>query len=381
MDANDPVVKLDHVRKQYGSFVAVHEADFSIGRGEFFAMLGPSGCGKTTTLKMIAGFEQPTEGRVLLEGADVSQVPPHKRNVNTVFQQYALFPHMSVFDNVAFGPRSKKVNEDETKKRVTEMLDVVRLGEFANRRPAQLSGGQQQRVALARALVNYPSALLLDEPLAALDLKLREAMQIELKRIQREVGITFVFVTHDQGEALTMSDRIAVMSEGRVEQVGAPQDIYMRPQTLFVAGFIGSANLLPGTVASVDGGQVRINLTGGTQVAVASGQCADSVDLAAGARVTVMVRPEHAILGHDAAGLSVRITDTVFQGSSMRIVGRLADNTEVVALAPIDPSQTTPIPGQDCTITWQPASPYVLGGWPETAGSTTTNVDSIEAAL
>ncbi|MEI8287518.1 MAG: ABC transporter ATP-binding protein, partial [Actinomycetes bacterium] len=311
MDANDPVVKLDHVRKQYGSFVAVHEADFSIGRGEFFAMLGPSGCGKTTTLKMIAGFEQPTEGRVLLEGADVSQVPPHKRNVNTVFQQYALFPHMSVFDNVAFGPRAKKLSEDETKKRVTEMLDVVRLGEFANRRPAQLSGGQQQRVALARALVNYPSALLLDEPLAALDLKLREAMQIELKRIQREVGITFVFVTHDQGEALTMSDRIAVMSEGRVEQVGAPQDIYMRPQTLFVAGFIGSANLLPGTVTSVDGAVVRIDLVGGAQVAVSTSQCADSIDLVVGARVTVMVRPENAILGNGSEGLAESVTETV----------------------------------------------------------------------
>jgi len=381
MDANDPVVKLDHVRKQYGSFVAVHEADFSIGRGEFFAMLGPSGCGKTTTLKMIAGFEQPTEGRVLLEGADVSQVPPHKRNVNTVFQQYALFPHMSVFDNVAFGPRAKKLSEDETKKRVTEMLDVVRLGEFANRRPAQLSGGQQQRVALARALVNYPSALLLDEPLAALDLKLREAMQIELKRIQREVGITFVFVTHDQGEALTMSDRIAVMSEGRVEQVGAPQDIYMRPQTLFVAGFIGSANLLPGTVTSVDGAVIRIDLVGGAQVAVSTSQCADSIDRVVGARVTVMVRPEHAILGNSSEGLAVSVTDTVFQGSSMRIVGRLSNNTEVVALAPIDPASPTPVPGSQCSITWHATSPYVLGGWPETAGSTTTNVDSIEAAL
>jgi spermidine/putrescine transport system ATP-binding protein len=381
MDANDPVVKLDHVRKQYGSFVAVHEADFAIGRGEFFAMLGPSGCGKTTTLKMIAGFEQPTDGRVLLEGADVSQVPPHKRNVNTVFQQYALFPHMSVFDNVAFGPRAKKISEAETTKRVNEMLDVVRLGEFASRRPAQLSGGQQQRVALARALVNYPSALLLDEPLAALDLKLREAMQIELKRIQREVGITFVFVTHDQGEALTMSDRIAVMSEGRVEQVGAPQDIYMRPQTLFVAGFIGSANLLPGTVASVEGGVIRIDLSGGAQVAVSSSQCADSVDLAAGARVTVMVRPEHAILGNGSEGLAVSVTDTVFQGSSMRIVGRLSNNTEVVALAPIDPSAPTPVPGSQCSITWHATSPYVLGRWPETAGSTTTNVDSIEAAL
>ena len=226
-------------------------------RGEFFSLLGPSGCGKTTLLKMIAGFERPTSGQVLLEGVDVSDVPPHQRNVNTVFQQYALFPHMSVYDNVAFGLRAKKVPAAETRRRALEMLEVVRLGEFANRRPAQLSGGQQQRVALARALVNLPSALLLDEPLAALDLKLREAMQLELKRIQREVGITFIFVTHDQGEALTMSDRIAVMSRGRVEQIGTPQEIYDAPASIFVAGFIGSANLLPGTLEAVDGGTAR----------------------------------------------------------------------------------------------------------------------------
>jgi spermidine/putrescine transport system ATP-binding protein len=208
-DEKRSVIELDHVRKQYGDFVAVHDANFSIANGEFFAMLGPSGCGKTTTLKMIAGFEQPTSGRVLLDGDDVSAVPPYRRNVNTVFQQYALFPHMTVFDNVAFGPRSaKKLDEARIKKDVMEMLEVVRLDKFAHRKPSQLSGGQQQRVALARALVNFPSALLLDEPLAALDLKLREAMQIELKRIQREVGISFVFVTHDQGEAILPSRSI-----------------------------------------------------------------------------------------------------------------------------------------------------------------------------
>jgi spermidine/putrescine transport system ATP-binding protein len=251
---DDAVIVLDHVRKSFGSFVAVHDADLSIARGEFFAMLGPSGCGKTTTLKVIAGFERPSAGRVLLEGVDVSRVPPYKRNVNTVFQQYALFPHLTVAENVAFGPRSKRVTRRDADRRVAEMLEVVRLSDFSGRKPAQLSGGQQQRVALARALVNYPSALLLDEPLAALDLKLREAMQLELKRIQREVGITFVFVTHDQGEALTMSDRIAVMSEGVVEQVGSPEAIYHQPASLFVAGFIGSANLLPGVVADRDGG-------------------------------------------------------------------------------------------------------------------------------
>lgn len=380
MDVGDPVVKLENVRKQYGSFIAVHQADFSIGRGEFFAMLGPSGCGKTTTLKMIAGFEQPTAGHVFLEGEDVSHTPPHKRNVNTVFQQYALFPHMSVFDNVAFGPRSKKLPEAEVKTRVAEMLDVVRLGEFAQRRPAQLSGGQQQRVALARALVNYPSALLLDEPLAALDLKLREAMQIELKRIQREVGITFVFVTHDQGEALTMSDRIAVMSEGRVEQVGAPVDIYARPETLFVAGFIGSANLLPGTIVSSDGAGTRVLLLDGTQVVVAAGNSASSAALSQGNQVTVMLRPEQVVLG-DEGDMKVFVTDTVFQGSSVRVVGRTSNNTEVSAIVPAGTSVKAPSVGETVLMNWHASAPYLLEGWPETAGSTTTNVDSIEATL
>ena len=263
---SNAVIQLDGVRKEFGDFVAVEEANFSIDQGEFFAMLGPSGCGKTTTLKMIAGFEQPTRGRVLLEGEDVSRVPPYKRNVNTVFQQYALFPHMTVIDNVRFGPRSKKISKSTYEASVAQMLEVVRLTDFANRKPTQLSGGQQQRVALARALVNFPSALLLDEPLAALDLKLREAMQFELKRIQREVGITFVFVTHDQGEALTMSDRIAVMSDGRVEQIGTPQEIYNSPASLFVAGFIGSANLLPGEVSGTDGDDVVVHLNNGATI-------------------------------------------------------------------------------------------------------------------
>jgi spermidine/putrescine transport system ATP-binding protein len=382
MDANDPVVQLDNVRKLYGSFVAVHEANFSIGRGEFFALLGPSGCGKTTTLKMIAGFEQPTSGRIILEGTDVSQVPPHRRNVNTVFQQYALFPHMSVFDNIAFGPRSKKIAEPEVTKRVSEMLEVVRLSEFSTRRPSQLSGGQQQRVALARALVNYPSALLLDEPLAALDLKLREAMQIELKRIQREVGITFVFVTHDQGEALTMSDRIAVMSEGRVEQVGAPHDIYARPQSLFVAGFIGSANLLPGVITSSDGSGTHVRLNGGATVAISASCLQEGMNCAVGTQVTVMLRPEQIMLGslHESA-LVFHVTDCVFQGASMRVVGRLADDTEVATVVPVTPSVAVPIPGDRLAMSWHAQSPYLLEGWPETAGSTSTNIDSVEAAL
>ena len=268
----DVVIGIDRVTKRFGDFVAVDAADFAIDRGEFFSMLGPSGCGKTTTLRMIAGFEQPTAGRITLEGKDVSRVPPYKRNVNTVFQHYALFPHMSVADNVAFGPRSRRVARAETARRVGELLDVVRLADFADRRPGQLSGGQQQRVgARARALVNYPSALLLDEPLGALDLKLRQAMQIELKRIQREVGITFVYVTHDQEEALTMSDRIAVMNEGKVEQIATPEEIYHSPASVFVAGFIGVANLLPATVTTVHEDSADVTLAGDTRAEVPVG--------------------------------------------------------------------------------------------------------------
>ena len=381
MDAGDSVVRLDKVRKQYGTFVAVHEADFSIGRGEFFAMLGPSGCGKTTTLKMIAGFEEPTSGRILLEGEDVSDVPPHKRNVNTVFQQYALFPHMSVFDNVAFGPRSKKVDETKVKADVMEMLEVVRLSQFAARKPSQLSGGQQQRVALARALVNYPSALLLDEPLAALDLKLREAMQIELKRIQREVGISFIFVTHDQGEALTMSDRIVVMSEGVVEQIATPEEIYRRPASLFVAGFIGSSNLLPGTVSEIRPGEVVVKLAVGATVSV--------FDTAPGVRVnervSVMLRPERLVpvaqASADVAGLDCTLTDLVYQGATARLIVRLSDDTEMAALTDADRLQQWMRPGVRLRLEWPRDCPYVLSGWPDRAGATTTDVDSVEAEL
>ena len=287
-DGTGDVITLDHVHKMFGSFTAVHDANFGIRSGEFFAMLGPSGCGKTTMLRMIAGFEQPSYGKVLLDGKDVSSTPPYKRNVNTVFQQYALFPHMSVFDNVAFGPRSRKEKARGLDKRVQDMLEVVRLGEFARRRPSQLSGGQQQRVALARALVNLPSALLLDEPLAALDLKLRQAMQLELKRIQREVGITFVFVTHDQEEAITMSDRIAVLSQGKVEQIGTPEEIYDMPGSVFVAGFIGTANLLPGTVAACAVDHVDVSLPSGSTLRCTS----DQLPMPIGSNATVMLRPE-----------------------------------------------------------------------------------------
>ena len=243
-------VRLESVEKHYGDVVAVAGVDLEVRDGEFFSMLGPSGSGKTTTLRMIAGFELPTAGRILLHGADVTAIPPFDRDVNTVFQDYALFPHMTVGDNVAYGLVVRKVPKADRLSRVTEALRMVRLDGYEKRKPSQLSGGQRQRVALARALVNRPRVLLLDEPLGALDLKLREEMQIELKAIQQAVGITFIYVTHDQEEALTMSDRLAVFNQGRIEQIGAPADVYERPLTRFVAGFVGTSNLLTGEVAA-----------------------------------------------------------------------------------------------------------------------------------
>jgi len=367
-DLSAPVIEIDHVVKRFGEFVAVDDVDFSIGQGEFFSMLGPSGCGKTTTLRMIAGFEQPTSGAIRLDGVDVSKVPPNKRDVNTVFQQYALFPHMNVFDNVAFGPQSKKVDKTTIKKRVTEMLEVVRLTEFASRRPAQLSGGQQQRVALARALVNLPKALLLDEPLGALDLKLRHAMQFELKRIQREVGITFVYVTHDQEEALTMSDRIAVMSDGRVEQIGTPTEIYDNPASVFVAGFIGQANLWPATVTEHTAGTARVRALGGASLC---GSCGDST-LTVGSEVTLMVRPERIAIslaqptsqtGSDQS-VSATVSDLAFQGPIVRLALEAADGSPIIAN--VDPDADLPLlrPGDSVWASWTQSAACVLPSVP-----------------
>ena len=367
-DLSAPVIEIDHVVKRFGEFVAVDDVDFSIGQGEFFSMLGPSGCGKTTTLRMIAGFEQPTSGAIRLDGVDVSKVPPNKRDVNTVFQQYALFPHMNVFDNVAFGPQSKKVDKTTIKKRVTEMLEVVRLTEFASRRPAQLSGGQQQRVALARALVNLPKALLLDEPLGALDLKLRHAMQFELKRIQREVGITFVYVTHDQEEALTMSDRIAVMSDGCVEQIGTPAEIYDNPASVFVAGFIGQANLWPATVTEHTAGTARVSALGGASLC---GSCGDST-LTVGSEVTLMVRPERIAIslaqptpqtGSDQS-VSATVSDLAFQGPIVRLALEAADGSPIIAN--VDPDADLPLlrPGDSVWASWTQSAACVLPSVP-----------------
>jgi spermidine/putrescine transport system ATP-binding protein len=284
----------------------------AIASGEFFSMLGPSGCGKTTTLRMIAGFEEPTEGEIRLYGKDVVGVQPNHRDLNMVFQNYALFPHMSVFDNVAFGLRRKKLAKSEIDARVREMLELVDLTGREKRRPREMSGGQQQRVALARALVNRPRALLLDEPLGALDLKLRQAMQLELKRIQREVGITFVYVTHDQGEALTMSDRIAVMNNGLVEQLASPREVYERPATRFVADFIGTTNIIAGA-ARAAGGDAVLDLGGDSRVVVAM----DGRSI--GDEVVVTVRPEKIALSKSRVDadcmVSGRVAEVVYQGT------------------------------------------------------------------
>ena len=313
----DIAVALQNVWKRFPgpageTVVAVKDVSLQIADGEFFALLGPSGCGKTTTLRMIAGFELPTDGEVYIHGRAMGKTPPFQRPVNTVFQSYALFPHMTIGENVAFGLQMKGVNKKETDRRVQEALAMVRLPGYERRKPKQLSGGQQQRVALARALVNRPEVLLLDEPLGALDLKLRKEMQLELKKLQREVGITFVFVTHDQEEALTMSDRIAVMSQGVALQVGDANDIYEHPNCRFVADFIGDTNFLEGTVAERDGASTRVELAGGLTVWAQT-----PAPIQAGAAVSVTVRPEkmHLRSGGEVNQLPGHVTDVVYIGT------------------------------------------------------------------
>ncbi|MDT4923360.1 MAG: spermidine/putrescine transport system ATP-binding protein [Pseudonocardiales bacterium] len=330
-----PAIELVGIAKQFqsrrGTVHAVERVDLVIGEGEFFSLLGPSGCGKTTTLRMIGGFEEPTEGHILLYGQDVVGVPPNHRDVNMVFQSYALFPHMTVFENVAFGLRRKSVAKPEIANRVGEMLELVQLEGKSDRHPRELSGGQQQRVALARALVNRPRALLLDEPLAALDLKLRQAMQLELKRIQREVGISFVFVTHDQNEALTMSDRLVVMNAGRIEQLGTPRDVYERPRTRFVAGFIGTSNLIEGTVARLDGSTAILERGGDASIIVPD---AVSAGAAVGQPLDLTVRPEKIVLSHERpdagrCALRGRVTEVVYLGSSTQYAVSTRDGADL----------------------------------------------------
>ena len=360
---SEPTVRLEQVTKAFGDVVAVRELDLEIAPGEFFTLLGPSGCGKTTTLRMVAGFEQPSAGTVLIDGEDVAGLPPHKRPTNTVFQSYALFPHLSVGDNVAFGLRRNKVPSDEVADRVNSELERVGLAREINRRPNQLSGGQQQRVALARALVNRPKVLLLDEPLGALDQKLRKDLQIELKRIQTEVGITFVYVTHDQEEALTMSDRIAVMNKGRVEQIDAPEAVYERPATAFVAGFIGVSNLMPGRVAAVDGDRVRMRLDSGVELDVPG----DGV--ASGDRCYAVVRPEKLHIepaGSQSNGQpSVEgvVQASVYLGTSTQIVVGLGDDVRMTVLVPnASEAERAQLPGGGAPVrlSWAPEHIHVV---------------------
>ena len=363
-DSGEPTVRLDRVSKHFGDLVAVREMELDIARSEFFTMLGPSGCGKTTTLRMVAGFEQPTAGRVLIDGQDVAGLPSYRRPTNTVFQSYALFPHLSVRENVAFGLRRKKVPKAEIADRVESELERVGLAAEINRKPNQLSGGQQQRVALARALVNLPKVLLLDEPLGALDLKLRKGLQVELKRIQRDVGITFVYVTHDQEEALTMSDRIAVMSNGVIEQVDTPETVYERPSTTFVAGFIGVSNLMPGQVTQANGGRGTIRLDTGLEVEVA-------IDgITAGERCHAVVRPEKLDIGHasEAArdGLpSVEgvVESSVYLGTSTQIVVRIPGEVSMTVLVPnASEAERARLPGGGAAVRlcWAPEHMHVV---------------------
>jgi len=325
MSHNGEAIRFDDVTKQFGSTTAVEDLNLSIRRGEFFSLLGPSGCGKTTTLRMVAGFEQPTEGSVYLEGEPVDDVPPYRRNVNTVFQSYALFEHLDVEGNVAFGLKRRKVDGEEIKTRVAEALELVQLTGREHSKPRQLSGGQMQRVALARALVNRPSVLLLDEPLGALDLKLRKQMQVELKEIQREVGITFLYVTHDQEEALAMSDRIAVMDEGVVQQSGPPEEIYETPRKTFVAGFIGVSNLLP---ATVEGDGVRLSTGQRHSATLPEGS-------EEGDSVHVSVRPEKIFLDDLEDGMVTvegEIVERIYMGTTTQVIVELAPDVRMIAV-------------------------------------------------
>ncbi|MCX5274091.1 ABC transporter ATP-binding protein [Streptomyces virginiae] len=356
-------VRLSGISKHYGTFTAVHPLDLTIPQGSFFALLGASGCGKTTTLRMIAGLEEPSTGTVHLGDRDVTDLQPYKRPVNTVFQSYALFPHLSIFENVAFGLRRRGVKS--VKKQVDDMLELVQLGQFAQRKPHQLSGGQQQRVAVARALINHPQVLLLDEPLGALDLKLRRQMQLELKRIQTEVGITFVHVTHDQEEAMTMADTVAVMNGGRVEQLGAPAELYENPGTTFVANFLGTSNLIEASVESA-GSDVVVSASG-TTLRLPAARC--STTPRAGGKLLVGVRPEKVSL------VPAEEADTIATGRN-KITGRIAASsfigvsTQFVVDSPVCPElevyvqnierDSRLIPGAEVILHWNPEHTFGL---------------------
>jgi spermidine/putrescine transport system ATP-binding protein len=360
-----PSVSLRDVTKRFGDFAAVKGMDLDIPRGQFFTMLGPSGCGKTTTLRMVAGFEEPSEGTVLLDGEDVTGQPAFRRPTNTVFQSYALFPHLSVERNVAFGLQRRRISKDEVRRRVAEELERVGLAAEAKRRPRQLSGGQQQRVALARALVNRPAVLLLDEPLGALDLKLRKQLQVELKRIQQDVGITFVYVTHDQEEALTMSDRIAVMNRGVVEQVSDPETVYESPATTFVAGFIGVSNLMPGEVISANGAGAELRLDAGPTV-----RTPQSGGATPGERAHAVVRPEKLVLtpAGDATpdgrpSVDGQVESSLYLGTATQMVVKLGDGTRMTVLVPnadAEARRDLPVAGDGARLSWSDENIHIV---------------------
>jgi spermidine/putrescine transport system ATP-binding protein len=369
------------VVKRFGDVVAVDHIDLEVHDGEFFSLLGPSGCGKTTTLRMIGGFEEPSSGLIELQGEDVTWLPPFKRNVNTVFQNYALFPHLTIYENVAFGLRRRSVPDREVRARVTEMLGLVELPGYEKRKPTQISGGQAQRVALARALINRPAVLLLDEPLGALDLKLRKQMQVELKRIQQEVGITFIYVTHDQEEAMTMSDRIAVMNLGRYEQLGDPESLYERPATPFVAGFLGVSNLLPGMVQGKDERYATVKLADDTLIRAPTGLVDGRTDISVG------VRPEKIRLrepsetdptptGHNQLRGVVRDASYIGVSTQYQVEARggarltvYEQNVERATRAELW------APGEEVLLTWSPDHSFVVA----VPGATSTAVPAEDA--
>ncbi|MEA2550761.1 MAG: spermidine/putrescine transport system ATP-binding protein, partial [Actinomycetota bacterium] len=355
-------VEFRGITKRFGSLTAVNAVDLKVRKGEFLSLLGPSGCGKTTSLRLIAGFEQPDEGELLIGGEDAVGIPPYKRDVNTVFQSYALFPHMSILDNVAYGLKQRKVAKNERRAKAREALELVQLTGREDHRPTMLSGGQQQRVALARALVMNPRVLLLDEPLGALDLKLRKEMQIELKRIQEQVGITFIYVTHDQEEALSMSDRVAVMSNGVIEQLDEPRRIYDEPLTPFVADFIGDMNFLDGDVTESIGDRFTVDV--GTGIVVKG-----RGEATTGSRVRVGIRPErmiaHAGTPADAVNAAeAQIITKMYLGDQIQVVATFVNGTNVVVReqrASADPALDTIHPGDRIAVSWDEAAPLLLG--------------------
>jgi spermidine/putrescine transport system ATP-binding protein len=356
-------VRLERVSKLFGDVAAVDDLSLDIAEGEFFSLLGPSGCGKTTTLRMIGGFEDPSLGTVYLGGRDVTDDPPYKRDVNTVFQSYALFPHLNVHENVAFGLRRKKVSSDQVEDRVKQAMALVDLEGFETRKPPQMSGGQQQRVALARALVNSPKVLLLDEPLGALDMKLRKKMQLELKRIQQEVGITFIYVTHDQEEAMTMSNRIAVMRHGKIEQLGEPEHVYENPATEFVAGFLGASNLLEGEIKEANDGMSTVLLSGGGTVNVPGAR----IPADAGSRIKVGVRPEKVEISRGGNGAPAgrnRVDGTVtmatYIGVSHQYKVSTQEGTVLTVYVQNLGAEEAPHQGEGVILTWKPEYTFAV---------------------